>query len=269
MRRMIQMIATDLDGTLLAPGGMEMPERNKTALERATAMGVQTVICTGRIFSGGQKFALSIPGDQPVVCVNGAIVRMSRSLEYLRRVPVKPELAQEVLAFLKDHDARRWYYCGDVCMAEEESEALESLRRRTNAHVEIVPDLSKVIGNGPEKILTYLPPEEAAAIQKELEIAFAGRLYITRSSASQVEILDPASTKGQALEMLAKRFSIPRENIVAFGDNLNDLELFKAAGIKVAMGNAEDRLKEQADIIAPPNDEGGVGKVVEDLLGLK
>ena len=58
---MIRMIATDLDGTLLAPGGLSVPERNRAALEKAASLGVRVVICTGRLFAGGRRYALTAP----------------------------------------------------------------------------------------------------------------------------------------------------------------------------------------------------------------
>ena len=66
--------------------------------------------------------------------------------------------------------------------------------------------------------------------------------------------------------MTAADLGIAKDEIAAFGDNLNDLELFDSAGIRVAMGNAEDELKHKADLIAPSNDEGGVGAIIEQLL---
>ncbi len=265
---MIQLIASDLDSTLLAPDGLEMPERNRIALLKAAAMGIHFVVCTGRIFVGGQKFAHFVPGDEPVVCVNGAVVRMSRSLEYLRRVSIPHAEAAELLPLLREAGVSPWFYSGDTCFAERESAALDSLRRRTKAHIEFVARVDDVLDKGADKILAILSAEEAPVLQKRIENHFGSRLYVTRSSRTQVEILAPNATKGVALEFIARRFKIPRENIVAFGDNLNDLELFNAAGIKVAMGNGEDALKSRADIIAPPNDEGGVGQVLEKLLDL-
>lgn len=263
---MIRMIATDLDDTLLAPGGLSMPERNRAALAKAASLGVRVVICTGRLFAGGRKYALTAPGDQPVICVNGAVVRMSRSGAYLRRVGLGPELAREALDHFRAAGAKPWFYVGDACFAEEGSDALEALKRRTGARVEIVPDLAAKCGERPEKLLALLPPQQVRALHGELTARFGPRLYVTRSSERQIEALAPRANKGLALAMVARRFGVAREEIAAFGDNYNDLELFRAAGVRVAMENGEQALKDQADVIAPPNGEGGVGQVVERLL---
>ena len=263
---MIQMIATDLDGTLLATGGMTVPERNLRALSRAVEQGVRVVVCTGRMFAGGQKYALLVPGDQPVISVNGAVVRMSRSKEYTRRIGVKAPLASRVLALMREHSAKPWFYIGDTCYAEERTEALTSLQKRTGVDVRIVPSLDEYTEQRPEKIFCVMTPEETALLRAHVTSQMESDLYLTLSHPYQLEILDPEATKGKALTIVAAQLGIAKENIVAFGDALNDLELFDSAGIKVAMGNAEDELKARADIIAPTNDEGGVGAVVERLL---
>jgi Cof subfamily protein (haloacid dehalogenase superfamily) len=265
---MIKLIAADLDGTLLAPGGFEMPERTCAAVAKAVSMGVHFVVCTGRIFPGGRKIALAVPGDQPVICVNGAVVRMSRSLEYLRRLSVEPSLISGVLAVIRSFGVHPWFYAGDVCYAEEQEAALENMRQRTGAEVRFVPDLEKLAGCRPEKIIGVTAPERAAELQNSLEARFGAQLYVTRSGKNQVEVLNPQGTKGKALEMVAGMYGIEKHDIAAFGDNFNDLELFRAAGICVAMENGEAELKARADIIAPPNYEAGVGQVLEKLLHL-
>ena len=265
---MIRMIATDLDGTLLATGGMNVPERNLRALERAVSLGVRVVVCTGRIFVGAQRFAQLVPGDQPVISVNGAVVRMSRSLEYVRRIGVEHAEAARVLTLMRESGAKPWFYVGDICYAEELTAPLRAMRNRTGADVRIIERLDVYTEQKPEKIFCVMTPEETAALRARVTAELGNELYITQSHPYQLEILAPEATKGKALAEVAARLGIAREDIAAFGDNLNDLELFDGAGVKVAMGNAEQALKGRADIVAPTNDEGGVGAVVEELLGL-
>lgn len=263
---MIKLIATDLDGTLLNPGGLTVSERNIEALKKASEKGVKIVICTGRMFAGGQKFAQLIPGDQPVVAVNGAVVRMSRSLEYLRRIGMKPDALLEVMKYLREENVSPWFYSGDLCLAEEPSDRLEELVNRTNIEARIVSPLEDYVDQKPEKILAVTDPAKVDELQKRLGKIFTGKLYVTRSSPKQLEILDPQATKGTALAMVAEHFGIKKEEVIAFGDNFNDIELFKGAGVRVAMGNGEAALKEHADIIAPTNVEAGVGKIIERLV---
>ena len=205
---MIRMIATDLDGTLLATGGMTVPERNLRALERAVALGVRVVICTGRIFVGGQRFAQLVPGDQPVICVNGAVVRMSRSLEYVRRIGVERDTAARVLALMRAADAKPWFYSGDICYAEELTEPLQAMQRRTGADVRIIDALDAYTEAKPEKIFCVMTPEAAAALRVRVTAELGHELYITMSHPYQLEVLAPEATKGRAL---AEAAGVPAE----------------------------------------------------------
>ena len=263
---MIRMIATDLDGTLLSSGGREVHEKNRAALAKAAEAGVKVVICSGRLFTGALRYALIAPGNQPMVCVNGAQIRMSRTGEYLFRGPIREAEALAALLRLKEAGMKPWFYIGDACFAEEYTDDLDKLVRRTGIHAEIVASLEQKIPDGPDKILGILPEDRIPPLQESMERDFAGKLYVTRALPWQIEIMAPGSTKGKALQWLARQYGIARNEIAVFGDNYNDLEMFSAAGVKVAMRNGVDALKEQADIIAPANDEGGVGQVLEDLL---
>ncbi|MDY3869114.1 MAG: Cof-type HAD-IIB family hydrolase [Pyramidobacter sp.] len=263
---MIRLIATDLDGTLLCPGGKEISPRNAKALEAAVSKGVHVIISTGRLHTGALPYARLLPGDVPVISANGAVVRTSRSGAYLRRCPVEPHLAREILPLLRAAGMSPWFYIGDTCWAERRDEGTAALEARTGARIECVGDLAEKAEDGAEKILGILPHDKTARLQDELSEMYRGKLYVTRSAPNQIEILSPDATKGLALEFAAQKLGIAREEIVAFGDNFNDLELFRGAGIKVAMGNAEEPLKAAADIVTGTNEESGVAQVLEELL---
>ena len=188
---MIRMIATDLDCTLLATGGMTVPERNMRALARAVSLGVRVVMCTGRMFAGAQRFAQLVPGDQPVICVNGAVVRMSRSLEYVRRIGVEWKAAVRVLELMRAAGAKPWFYIGDVCYAEAYTEALQSLQNRTGVDVRVIERLDAYTDQKPEKIFCVMTPEAAAALRVRVTAELGHELYITMSHPYQLEVLAP------------------------------------------------------------------------------
>lgn len=263
---MIKMIATDLDGTLLNPGGLTIPRRNCDVLRRASESGIKVVICTGRIFAGGQKWATLFPGDIPVICVNGAIIRFSRSERYITRHGIKKEAGVKVMEMLRRTEVKPWFYLGDICYGEKMTEDLEALRVRTGAEIRIVPCLEELLDLEPEKILGIFSLKRAEEVHHRLEQTLGSEVYVTRSGFGQLEVLSPYSTKGRALETLAGKMGIAKEEIAVFGDNLNDLEMFRAAGIRVAMDNGEPELKEKADIIAPSCEDAGVAQVLEKLI---
>ena len=263
---MIKLIATDLDGTLLNPGGLSVPPENVEALTKAAEMGIKIVVCTGRMYVGGAKYARLIPGDNPVIAVNGAVIRTSLTREYMRRIPVETDMLVEIMKDLRAENVSPWYYCGDLCYAEQWGAGLDELVARSGAEVEIDPPIEKHIGKRPEKVLAFLDPKSVTRLHGELKAKYAGKLYITQSDVNKLEILSLKATKGAALAEVASAYGIKKEEIMVFGDNYNDLELFEAAGTRIAMGNAQDALKEHANFIAPRNDEAGVAKMMEKLI---
>jgi Cof subfamily protein (haloacid dehalogenase superfamily) len=104
--------------------------------------------------------------------------------------------------------------------------------------------------------------DKLAALCKE---RFAGRLLISSSQKSNIEAVSALTSKSKALDAVAKRYGIARENILAFGDALNDLDMIKYAGIGVAVADASPELKAAADMVAEKARDDGVAKIIEEL----
>ena len=102
--------------------------------------------------------------------------------------------------------------------------------------------------------------------RRELESIFAGKLYVTQSSFDILEFLHPNVSKGNALSVIAKDLGIAPEEVVAIGDNHNDIGMMRFAGLGVAMGNAHEEVKEAADYVTLSNAEEGVAAVIEELI---
>src|SRR5262249_4695227 len=96
---------------------------------------------------------------------------------------------------------------------------------------------------------------------------FGESLYVTTTNAEYLEFMHPSANKGSALEMVAAKLGISREETIAFGDGRNDLQMISWAGCGVAMFGAKTEVREAADIIAPPFDEDGLGIIIERLFG--
>src|SRR5205807_2650216 len=121
----------------------------------------------------------------------------------------------------------------------------------------------------PQPCIKLAAVGEASSIREkrqELERLFAGKLYITQSAPRLVEIMHPDVSKDKALRIITQRLGIVPEEVVAFGDNHNDIGMLRFAGLGVAMGNAHDEVKEAADYVTSSNTEEGVAAVIEKLL---
>ena len=131
-----------------------------------------------------------------------------------------------------------------------------------------VGDLRQLTDRAPTKLLIFAEPERITELNHRLTPAYGDRAYITPSFAEYLEVMPLGVDKGQALAAVAKRFGVPREKTIAFGDALNDVPALQWAGLGVAMANAKPAVKEAADQIAPHHAEDGVAVVLEALFGL-
>jgi hypothetical protein len=114
-----------------------------------------------------------------------------------------------------------------------------------------------------QKVTSLCHPKDKLALYNKLCERFEGKYDITYSADVLVEVSPLGDNKGEALKFIAEYYNIPLSQTVAIGDNLNDLPMLLAAGVGVAVGNATEPLKQQADYISLSNDEGGVAEVIK------
>ena len=262
----IKLIATDLDGTLLDSAG-KIPERNKAALLAAMERGVYVTLCTGRMFGSAKRFTSQLGITIPVICYNGAMVRRPDG-EMLSHHPLEMGLARRLLAIFKERDIYVQSYVDDILYVRDEDEEEFQIYMR---HFGVT---GRAVGNdlytpsvAPTKLLAVGDTvDEAETLMYELQGKFGGEVYVTRSNADFVEMMDPRAGKGRALATLAESLGISMDEVLAIGDGENDAEMIECAGFGIAMANGRERPKSLALEIAPSNDEDGVAWAVEKYV---
>ncbi len=275
-KRPIRLIALDLDGTLLNTD-KQLTERNRDALYAAAEKGIFIVPSTGRFYKGMPDAIRALPFVRYVITINGAQVIDLQSDEpvYSADIPTDEALALyhflDTVPVIYDCYTGGWGYMTARMqeMAAEyvgEVHALEMVRRLRSP----VPELKKYLAeNGlrPQKIQLFTKNdvpyrEKLMGILKEKYPQFA----ISSSLYNNVEINSHDADKGLALRHLWEHLGLRRDEVMAFGDGLNDLAMLKTAGYSVAMGNAHPDVKAVSDVIAEDCDHDGVARVIETLL---
>ena len=122
------------------------------------------------------------------------------------------------------------------------------------------------IKEDPSKIVLIGESEELDQVQKELDSRYSSQINTTKSKPFFLEISHPLATKGIALKELAQSLDIKQEEVIAIGDNLNDLDMIAYAGCGVAVGNAVAELKAIANFITANNEDDGVAEAIEKLV---
>lgn len=267
----IRLIATDLDGTLLDVSG-RVSARTRAALDAARAAGIVTVPVTARQPIGVRPIAEQAGFDEWALCGNGAYGVHLTTGEHLfaEEIPadVQQQLAEALRAVLPDLVFASVRDAGEGFIAQEGYAALAQLsdHKRDPATMRGVP-LADVLAAPSLKLVirhASVPiPEIFAALQA---LGLTG-FEATLSGAPFVEVMAQGVTKATGLAQLCEHLGIGRDEVLAFGDALNDLEMLEWAGHGVAVANAIDVVRDAADEVAASNADDGVAQVIERMLG--
>ena len=266
----IRLICLDMDGTLLDDDHATVPPRNVAALRAASERGAAVAIASGRAWALLQGVHAQIGVTRYAVLSNGAAVLDIPSGEWLYRRPMDPSARRTILTLLLDWGLPFEVYCeGENYIQHDRTEQVVSSALspefsqvlRTCSH--FPEDLNAALeGKDVEKIhIFHVPPER----RKELldAVAACGPLAVTTSFGENMELTAPGVNKGSAVQALCARLGLAPEQVMAFGDAGNDLELLRWAGWSFAMGNASDEAKAAARYVTGSNTEAGVAMAVE------
>jgi Cof subfamily protein (haloacid dehalogenase superfamily) len=262
----IRMLAVDLDGTTVGHDG-EISPRVLAALMRAAQRGVRVVIATGRTPSGLRRFAQRMNLGGPAITTQGGLVVDMDTGEELHRLYMPRALAREVLSHKNDWPA--------LCTVLYRSDHLFVDDLATfNAHADLVgvtavqvEDLrSAVAEHDPDKILFLTRIERTREAFDAIRAFVGARATVVQSHARIVEVNPLGADKGSALAWLAAHFGIPREEVMAIGDQHNDVTMLRWAGLGVAMGNASPEIQAVADVVTSTIDEDGAAEAIEKYV---
>jgi hypothetical protein len=269
----IRLIALDIDGTIVGDD-LVLHERTIRAVREARRRGVRVSIVTGRMATSGMEFARRLGLTDVIVGYQGAIAReMGDGREeplgrLLRHRPLDAATAMEIVEWTRSAGLIPHFNHLESLILPADDPRADDYSRFVGGRLMLVPSLeswlerrrtvTKVIAVGRRPAPSEAYPEAAAR--------FAGRAEATISHPEFLEFVAPGVSKGGALRWLARRGGIPMTQVMAIGDQLNDLDMIEAAGHGVAMGNAPDEVRSVAQHVAPHVDEQGAARVIEELV---
>ena len=272
----IRLIAFDLDGTLLRSDKSISP-RTMQALLAARERGVLLVPSTGRLLRSLPEPLLDKSLTRYHILVNGAQVYDSFEDKTLLREELTPQQAMCMLHFLKSRNVLRGVYIDGLGhMSRKDFSEIEAvaatpataaLMRRSYQTDE---DLDAVTAqhDSVQKIIAFFRnPDDKQATIREITSRFPG-YAVSSSLGNNIEINAQNATKGSALCFLCEKIGVPIGQCMAFGDGTNDYSMLRAAGFGVAMGNASEEVQSCADAVTETNEEDGVARMIERVLGL-
>ena len=274
---MIRLIAIDLDGTLL-DSHWQVPEANRRALERAIERGIHIVLVTGRRFSFTHSVTEQLHDDIALIVNNGALIKSPEGATLLRRL-LPRDVARAVIAATRDYrpvTALVFDRPEDSQIVFERIDWNDPGRRayfeRNRQFLKEICPLEASLTEDPIQVMYTGPVAEMRRLVATLRsLPFSGdfSLAVAEYEARDftiVDVIEHSCSKGSALSQWAAHLGIPREEILAIGDNLNDREMLDFAGLAVVMGNASPGLKSLGWPVTLSNDEGGVAAAIEQYV---
>lgn len=295
-------LAVDLDGTLLGPTG-RVSEANLAAVEAARRAGVEVVICTGRGLVESRVAIAAIraherlPGrtDAPIVVAGGSMIADASTGRTLQRWPMNRDLVRRVVGrfgdagtasmVLKDPDAAGFdYLIVDTGPLDPVNvwwfEKMGVRRRHIPAldHDEHPEHTVRVGLAATTDRMYHLGQEIISEFEKEATLHHFAAVSSQNTNAELMgksatvhilEVFDKAVTKWTAIDWIARQRGVARERVAAIGDEINDVAMLAGAGLGVAMGNAVSKVKDVADRHVASNEDDGVAEAIDAILSGK
>lgn len=269
----IKLIATDMDGTILDSQGLLDLPRLEKILDRLDEKGIRFVIATGNEIHRVRQLLGNLADRVVLIVANGAKIFENNQL--IQVETWDDELVEKALTFFKGQECQNQFVItsmnggfvkeGTIFTQLEKfmtPEMIELFYQRMNFVEELHPELF----GGVLKMSLVVGEDRTDQVQEDFNQVFNGRVQAVSSGYGCLDIIQDGIHKAWALQELLKRWDIESEEIMAFGDSENDVEMLELAGVAYAMENADDKAKAAATDIAPANSQGGVYQVIEDWL---
>ncbi|MFS0840113.1 Cof-type HAD-IIB family hydrolase [Paenibacillus sp. UNC499MF] len=239
-----KLVALDMDGTLLNEEKQVSPA-NREAIYAALEAGVTVIFSTGRGVQSALPYAEELKLETPIVSVNGSEVWKAPH-DLLKRTLLDLDLVRRMYDLAIEHDTWYWAY------------SVEGMYNRDNWAEDITKPQWLKFG-------FYTENKESLEIIRG-ELARWGELEITNSHPDNLELNPKGISKASGIEEVCKLLGIEMSQVIAMGDSENDIAMIRAAGLGVAMGNAQEGVKRIADLVTVSNDEDGVAKIIQEYV---
>jgi Cof subfamily protein (haloacid dehalogenase superfamily) len=277
----IKALAIDLDGTTLLPGSI-LGERTRICLRELVSRGIQLIIATGRAIESSEQYINAMNASGPMVFCNGAEVadipsgkmlyvnlidlevvnygiELARDLGIHYQVYLPPLISPDT--GMKDTE-RKW----ETLVMEKNDEEAEYYYNHTGI-IPVIKDLKSIVAlpnlEGCIKGMYIADPPFHDEIRRKMYDRFGDRISILRSYPTLVEVINKGVSKGEGLKIAMEHRGLKPDEVIAFGDEENDLSMFTVAGFSAAPESAREKNREAADIIYGPVEKEGLAEYLE------
>lgn len=268
-----KLVAIDMDGTLLNSKG-QVSDRTRQAVYQAGKKGVYVILATGRILKSAVNHAMELDLNKPIISSNGAVI-IDENKEIIYQKPINSKSVKEISEIGQSEDIYFHFYDDANFYSKVYIEEVlnfynsdESKKRGNEIKINLFENVDEIIRNKDINVYKFLfiDNDRSKLDNLKYKLKDLENINICSSWGNNLEVTDKDVSKGNGLKYLCNKLNISPEDVIAIGDNENDISMIEYAGLGVAMGNGVEKTKSISDLITATNDEDGVAKVIEKYI---
>jgi Cof subfamily protein (haloacid dehalogenase superfamily) len=267
---LFRMICLDIDGTLLNSRHQITPRTEAVIRQVSHDLAIPVILVSARMPAAMTFLQEELGIKAPMICYNGALI-LDEQQRTLASHTISVDCVRRLHHMTRDEDLRVNYYDGNHWYIEKENEwaNAEGIITRNEPEVRRYTDLMDHWTKhhaGPNKILLMGNSESIQAINSKILKSGFHSITGYKSKATYYEIVPATASKSSAIEWLQLRYGLRREQVLAVGDQFNDIAMLEYAGLGIAMGNAPDAVKRHAKAVTLSNDTDGLAVALEEYV---
>lgn len=257
-----KLVVLDMDGTLLN-NEHHVSIANKEVIHRLKREGTSVVLASGRPYESIYPYVKDLDIDLPIIAANGALIKspLTSEVYYSSGLPIN--LAEEIIEYGQENQFPiSLYLDGEVHTFNESMVKVHWELEKINARL-----IDKFVGNRDLfKIIYANTPQKIEEAYIHLEQKYKEKLYITRSDAIYLDVMNINASKGKALYKLMDMLQISSHEVLVLGNSFNDIAMFEVAGLAIAMDNSPQEVKDAANFVTKSNNDDGVAYALDRYI---
>jgi Cof subfamily protein (haloacid dehalogenase superfamily) len=264
-KQKISLVLADVDGTLVTEQKVLTP-RARDAVKALREAGIRFAITSGRPPRGMAMLFDPLALDTPIAGFNGGLF-VKRDLSILEQKTVPADVARQAIDLIRGHGLDAWIYCGNDWLITRR-DAPHVAREAWTVQFEptVVADFDDRLDQVAKIVGISDDLERVRRCEADAQAAFGQRATANRSQPYYLDVTHKDANKGAVVEYLSQHMGLPAEEIATVGDQPNDVLMFKRSGLSIAMGNASDEVKAQANAVTDSYNDEGFAKAMERFV---
>jgi Cof subfamily protein (haloacid dehalogenase superfamily) len=261
----ISLLLADVDGTLVTRDKI-LTERARNAVHCLRGAGIRFAITSGRPPKGMAMLIEPLALDTPIAGFNGGLF-VHPDLSIIEERVLAPDAARQAVEVILKHDLDVWVYSGNDWLVRDASAPHVDREAWTvKFQPKVIKDFQSALQNAVKIVGVSDDLARVERCEADAQAALGNRATAARSQPYYLDVTHPDANKGFVAGYLSRSLGIPEEEIATIGDQPNDVLMFKRSGFSIAMGNASEEVKRQANAVTDSYDDEGFAKAVERFL---